>query len=61
MFKRLIFDHAAICTTIAFVVTASVYFSFLLRALRMKRPEIQRFENLPFAEEKDSSRHDAKA
>lgn len=61
MFRRLIFDHAALCTTIAFVVTATVYFGFLWRALKMKRPEIQRYENLPFAEENETPRHDVKA
>ena len=61
MFRRLIFDHAVLCTTIAFVVTAGVYLSFLWRALRMKRPELRHFENLPFETENESPRHDAHA
>lgn len=61
MFRRLIFDHAAICTSIAFAVTVSFYLTFLWRALRMKRKDIERFQNLPFNAESGDYKHDAKA
>jgi hypothetical protein len=50
MFRRLILeDHAAIYTIAAFITAASIFGAFLWRALRMQRPQIERFENLPFA------------
>ena len=50
MFRRLVFENtAAIFTIVAFITAASIYVTFAWRALRMKRPQVERFENLPFA------------
>ena len=50
MFHRLIFDHsAAAFTIVAFVTAASIFGAITLRALRMKRPQLEHFEQLPFA------------
>lgn len=50
MFKRLVLDHSVtIVTIIAFVTAASIYVAFAWRAIRMKGPQLARFENLPFA------------
>lgn len=49
MFRRLILeDSAAIFTFAAFLTAASIFVATTWRALRMKRPQIERFENLPF-------------
>ena len=49
MFRRLVFENtAALFTIVAFVTAASIYVAFAWRALRMKRPQVSRFENLPF-------------
>jgi hypothetical protein len=49
MFRRLVFEHsAALYTIVAFFVAASIYLIFAWRALRMKRPQLAHFENLPF-------------
>jgi hypothetical protein len=49
MFRRLVFENsAALFTIVAFVTAASIYVMFAWRALRMKRPQVTRFENLPF-------------
>jgi hypothetical protein len=49
MFRRLILeDSAALYTITAFITAASIYVSFAWQALRMKRPQIEHFENLPF-------------
>jgi hypothetical protein len=50
MFRRLIFeDSAALFTITAFITAASIYVTIGWRALRMKRPQLSRFENLPFS------------
>ncbi len=50
MFRRLLLDgSAALFTITAFVTAASIYVAIAWRALRMKRPQLERFENLPFA------------
>ena len=50
MFRRLVFENTAtIFTIVAFLTAASIYVTFAWRALRMKRPQLARFENLPFA------------
>jgi hypothetical protein len=60
MFRRLILeDSAAIFTLTAFITAASIYVAFAWRALRMKRPQLERFENLPFATQTPAARHDA--
>ena len=49
MFRRLVFENsAALFTIVAFITAASIYVTFAWRALRMKRPQVARFENLPF-------------
>lgn len=50
MFRRLVLDYSvSITTLVAFITAASIYGSFAWRALRMKRPQLARFEELPFA------------
>jgi len=52
MFRRLVFeDSAALFTIVAFVTAVSIYLTISWRALRMKRVQVERFENLPFATE----------
>lgn len=52
MFRRLVFEnYAAIFTLAAFITALSIYLMISWRALRMKRPQIERFENLPFETE----------
>ena len=59
MFKRLIFDDsAALFTLVAFITAVSIFVSIGWRALRMKRPQIERFENLPFATATPAAHHD---
>ena len=49
MFRRLVLENsAALFTLIAFSTAVSIYVTFAWRALRMKRPQLARFENLPF-------------
>ena len=49
MFRRLAFENsAALFTIAAFVTAASIYVTISWRALRMKRPQVSRFEHLPF-------------
>lgn len=49
MFRRLVFENsAALFTIVAFLTAASIYLTFAWRALRMKRAQVARFENLPF-------------
>jgi hypothetical protein len=50
MFRRLVLENsAALFTIVAFITAASIYVAFAWRALRMKRPQIAHFENLPFS------------
>ncbi len=59
MFRRLVFeDSAALFTIAAFITALSIFVTISWRALRMKRPQIERFENLPF-EIPTPSAHDA--
>lgn len=49
MFRRLIFeDSAALFTIVAFITAFSIFVTIAWRALRMRRSEIEHFENLPF-------------
>ena len=49
MFTRIIYgDSTAIFTVVAFGVAASIFITISWRALLMKRPQIEHFENLPF-------------
>ncbi len=60
MFRRLILEDAtALVTIVAFVVAASIYLAFAWRALRMKRPQLTRFANLPFETATPSARNEA--
>lgn len=60
MFRRLVFENsAALFTIVAFVTAASIYVAFAWRALRMKRPQLDRFAALPFATETPSARNEA--
>jgi hypothetical protein len=62
MFKRLILeDSAALFTIIAFITATSIYFTISWRAFRMKRPQVERFENLPFATATPAAHHDTDA
>jgi hypothetical protein len=62
MFKRLLLeDSTVLFTIIAFITAASIYVTIGWRALRMKRPQVSRFENLPFATETPSAHHDTDA
>ena len=60
MFRRLVFENsAALFTIVAFVTAASIYVAFAWRALRMKRPQVAHFENLPFDTATPPARHEA--
>lgn len=60
MFHRLAFEHsAAIFTIVAFITAASIYLTFAWRALRMKRLQVARFENLPFETATPAAHHEA--
>ena len=49
MFKRLVLDNSvAIVTIVAFLTALTIYVAFAWRALRMRRPQLAQFENLPF-------------
>ncbi len=59
MFRRLVFeDSAALFTIVAFITALSIFVTISWRALRMKRSQVERFENLPFATSTPVS-HDA--
>jgi hypothetical protein len=59
MFRRLVFENtAALFTFAAFVTAFSIYVMIAWRALRMKRPQVERFENLPFETATPSARHE---
>lgn len=59
MFRRLVFENsAALFTIVAFLTAASIYVTFAWRALRMKRPQTQHFENLPFVTATPPARHE---
>jgi hypothetical protein len=50
MFRRLVFeDSAALFTIAAFITAFSIFVTIAWRAIRMKRPQVEHFENLPFA------------
>ena len=60
MFRRLVFEnYATLFTIVAFITAASIYVVFTWRALRMKRPQVVRFENLPFDTPTPAARHEA--
>jgi hypothetical protein len=50
MFRRLVFESTAgLFTLSAFLTAVSIYVSITWRALRMKRPQLEHLENLPFS------------
>ena len=62
MFKRLVLeDSATLFTLVAFITAVSFFVTISWRALRMKRPQLERFENLPLATETPAARHDTDA
>jgi hypothetical protein len=62
MFRRLVFEnYATLVTIIAFITASSIYVMFAWRALRMKRPQVARFENLPFDTPTPSARNEAES
>ncbi len=49
MFRRLLLeDSAALFTIVAFITAVSIFVTITWRALRMRQPQIESFENLPF-------------
>jgi len=49
MFTRIIYgDSTAFFTIAAFGVATSIFITISWRALRMKRPQIEHYESLPF-------------
>ena len=60
MFRRLILeDSAAFYTLAAFATAFSIYVTIAWRALRMRRPTTERFENLPFATATPPASHES--
>jgi hypothetical protein len=60
MFRRLILeDSAALFTIAAFITAATIYVALGWRALRMKRPQVDRFATLPFATPTPAARHES--
>lgn len=60
MFRRLVLEQpAAFFTIVAFLTAASIYVAMTWRAFRMKRTQVEHFENLPFATATPPARHDA--
>ena len=57
MFRRLFLeDWMSVFTLVAFVTALSVYVTITYRALRMRRPQIERFASLPFQDESVADR-----
>lgn len=49
MFRRLMLeDNAALFTIVAFITAVSIFVTITWRALRMRRPQLEQFANLPF-------------
>lgn len=60
MFHRFVQDEAMLFfTVLAFLCSASIYGIFLWRAFRMKRSQVEHFENLPFTTDQSSARHES--
>ena len=60
MFRRLALENsAAIFTIAAFITASSIYVAIAWRALRMKRPQVERFENLPFQTATPTASHES--
>jgi hypothetical protein len=62
MFRRLVFENtAALFTLAAFITATCIYVMFAWRALRMPRPQRERFADLPFATETPAATADRRA
>lgn len=62
MFNRIFLnEHAEIIGIISFAVMATIFLSFLWRALAMRRDEADEFANLPFKSDTDTVHHDPSA
>ena len=60
MFRRLVFENtAALFTMAAFITASSIYVTVAWRAWRMKRPQLEHFENLPFETPTPSASHES--
>ena len=61
MFRRLVLEYStALFTFAAFLTAASIYVAMTWRALRMKRPQVAAFENLPFATATPPATHESR-
>ena len=61
MFRRLFFeDWVSLFPLIALITAASVYVTIFYRAVRMKRPQIDRMASLPFEAENSVSPDESK-
>jgi hypothetical protein len=61
MFRRLLFeDWVSLFPLIALITAGSVYATIFYRALRMKRPQIDRMAGLPFESETSVSPDESK-
>ncbi len=59
MFRRLVFENtAALFTFAAFITAFSIYVMIAWRALRMKRPQVERCGTLPFETAPPPARHE---
>ncbi len=62
MFKRLILgEHAWLFIAAAFATAAAIFLTMVWQALRMKRPQAERFADLPFNSDSAAARHDPSA
>lgn len=56
MFRRILLENwVMIFPLVAFITAACVYVTFTWRALRMRRPQIDHFANLPFSDSHDDA------
>jgi hypothetical protein len=59
MFRRLILENwTSIFTLAAFITALTVYLTVCLRALRMRRGELDRFAALPLFDQGEDRRHE---
>lgn len=60
MFRRLALEPSvALWTIAAFLTAVSIYVAIGWRALRMRRPQLEQLENLPFITATPPARHEA--
>ncbi len=59
MFRRLLLENwMSLFTLIAFITALSVYVTIFYRALRMRRPQVKHFANLPFNDQPAARHHE---